>query len=121
VEAEFTGAQVSTPSATPGATVIWGRVSEDGKPKPGVTVSACGVKGDVEGFDCTDAVGGFAINLPGQSTVHLRVTDAKDAVLYAGTEQIATTPGAVFYRDIRLGETPVDICRRPPDGSRPIV
>ena len=55
------------------------------------------------------------MNVPGQGTVHLRVTDAKDAVLYAGTEQIATTPGAVFYRDIRLGETPVDICRRPPD------
>jgi hypothetical protein len=122
VDTEFTRAQVSTPAPNPDATVIWGRVSEDGKPKAGVTVSARGAKGEVQGFDCTDAVGGFTMTVPTRSTVQLRVNDANDAVLYAGTEHIATAPGAVFYRDIRIGETPIDICRRPaddPDGGKP--
>src|ERR1700704_3982371 len=88
-DTEIARAQVTTPAANPNATVIWGRVSESGKPKAGVTVSARGAKGDVQAFDCTDAVGGFAMTVPGQGTVQLRVNDAKDAVLYAGTESIA--------------------------------
>ena len=116
-DTEIARAQVTTPAANPNATVIWGRVSESGKPKAGVTVSARGAKGDVQAFDCTDAVGGFAMTVPGQGTVQLRVNDAKDAVLYAGTESIAISPGAVFFRDIRIGEQPVDICQRPADDS----
>src|SRR5436305_5787543 len=116
-DSEIARAQVTTPAANPNATVIWGRVSESGKPKAGVTVSARGAKGEVQAFDCTDAVGGFAMTIPGQGTVQLRVNDAKDAVLYAGTESIAISPGAVFFRDIRIGEQPVDICQRPADDS----
>jgi hypothetical protein len=117
IDDEFAAAQVATPAATPDATVIWGRVSEDRKPKPNVIVSARGPKGEVEGFGCTDAAGGFSMTVPGQGAVTVRVTDAKNAVLYAGTEQLQTPPGAVYYRDIRIGEAPVDICRRPPDDA----
>ena len=116
-ETEIARAQVATPARNADATVIWGRVSESGKPSAGVTVSARGAKGEVQAFDCTDAVGGFAMTVPGRGTVQLRVNDAKDAVLYAGTEQIATSSGAVFYRDIRIGEQPVDICQRPADDA----
>ena len=116
-EAEVARAQVTTPTANPNATTIWGRVSEGGKPKAGVTVSARGAKGEVEAFDCTDAVGGFTMTITGRGTVQLRVNDTNDAVLYAGTEQIATSPGAVFYRDIRIGDQPVDICKRPADDA----
>src|SRR5437763_12996546 len=105
-DTEIARAQVTTPAANPNATVIWGRVSESGKPKPGVTVSARGARGEVQAFDCTDAVGGFAMTVPGQGTVQLRVNDVKDAVLYAGTESIAISPGTVFFRDIRIGEQP---------------
>jgi len=116
-ETEIARAQVTTPTQNPDATVIWGRVSEGGKPKAGVTVSARGAKGEVQGFDCPDAVGGFAMTVPGRGTVQLRVNDANNAVLYAGTEQIAISPGAVLFRDIRIGETPVDICQRPADDA----
>jgi len=116
-ETEIARAQVTTPAANPDATVIWGRVSEGGKPKAGVTVSARGAKGEVQAFDCTDAVGGFSMAVPDRGTVQLRVNDANNAVLYAGTEQIAISPGAVFFRDIRIGEQPVDICQRPADDA----
>jgi len=116
-ETEIARAQVTTPAANPDATVIWGRVSEGGKPKAGVTVSARGAKGEVQAFDCTDAVGGFSMAVPGRGTAQLRVNDANNAVLYAGTEQIAISPGAVFFRDIRIGEQPVDICQRPADDT----
>src|ERR1051326_2377006 len=46
---EIARAQVTPPAATPDATVIWGRVSEGGKPKAGVTVGARGAKGEVQG------------------------------------------------------------------------
>ena len=46
VDTEFTRAQVTTPAANPDATVIWGRVSEDSRPKAGVTISARGARGE---------------------------------------------------------------------------
>src|SRR3954469_16064305 len=46
LDTEFSRAQVPTPEQNPDVTVIWGRVTEAGKPKAGVTVSARGAKGE---------------------------------------------------------------------------
>jgi hypothetical protein len=115
VDTEFSRAQAPTPEQNPDLTVIWGRVSEDGKARTGVTVSARGSKGEVRGYDCTDAVGAFSMTVPGQGSIRLRVTGQDDAILYAGAEEIEVVSGRVFYRDIRLGEAPVDICPPPTD------
>jgi len=115
VDTELSRAQITTPAANPDGTVIWGRVSEGGKPVVNVTVSARGAKGEVEGYGCTDANGGYAMTVLGALSVQLRVTDAKEVVLYAGTEELAAAPGAIFYRDIEISGTPVDICQRPAD------
>ncbi|MCW3475295.1 PASTA domain-containing protein [Limobrevibacterium gyesilva] len=117
VESEFARAQVPTPAPSADATVLWGRVSQDGQPKSGLTVSARGPKGEVRGFGCTDAVGAFSMAVPGTGPVTLRVNGPDGAVLYAGTEQIPAAPGRVFYRDIQLGAAPPDICRPPADDA----
>lgn len=117
LESELARAQVITPERDPAATVIWGRVSQDGRPVVNVTVSARGARGEVLAFGCTDAVGAFSMTVPGQATASLRVTDPNGGVLYAGTDQIEIAPGRAFYRDIEIGAAPIDLCRRPSDDT----
>src|SRR5438874_6960308 len=50
-DTEIARAQATTPSPNPNATVLWGRVSGSGKPKPGVTVGGGGGMVVVKDFE----------------------------------------------------------------------
>ena len=94
---------------------IWGRVVDDGIPQTDMTVSAYG-DGERLAFACTDAVGGFALELPGETDIVLTVRSKDGAELFRDSAPVSLKLGQSIYREIDLTRGADSACPDPGDG-----
>ena len=94
---------------------VWGRVVDDGVPQTDMTVSAY-ADGQRLAFACTDAVGGFALELPGDIDVTLSVRSKEGAELFRDSEPAALKLGQSVFREIDLTRGADAACPDPGDG-----
>lgn len=92
---------------------VWGRVVDEGRPVTDVTVSVV-AKGERIDFRCTDAVGGFAMEVPPAVDFVLSVRAKDGAELFRDREPQALAEGQVLYREIDLSRGAEVPCPEPP-------
>jgi hypothetical protein len=92
---------------------LWGRVAENGTAVPGITVvvSSDGKRID---FCCTDANGGYAMEVPANTPLVLSVRSPEGAEIYRDPEAQSLAAGQQQYREIDLGRGAAKPCPEPP-------
>lgn len=124
IQAETERTETETPEAKKGAGIVFGRVmNRDRIGLPDLTVAALDANNTVITFVCTDAKGGYQLEIPvasatgGQPTrkVFLQVSDKAKAVLFRDKDGIEVADQARIYREIIVGEEREVPCPPPPE------
>lgn len=94
---------------------IYGRVTDDGVPVEGATVTVVS-NGDTLAFDCTGQAGDFALLLAAPSTVRVRVVGKDGTALHIDRDPNPISAGQRRFREIELTRVEVPC---PPPGPPP--
>ncbi len=106
--------RVARPPQDKETATVWGRVTDRGAPKAGLTVIASGDAGRLA-FDCTDDQGGFSMTVPPETQFRLSVRAKDGAELYRDPAAASLIAGQQQYREIDLTRGAEPPCPEPGD------